>query len=113
MAPPLPTLIRYTKPREGSREAWVKKVAGWRKVPRKGFRKLLDAEGRPLRGDSLSLAASFRVIPGTAAMSSTPASLMPLTEPKRRISSRFLLGPMPGIVSIELVMVRLERSLRW
>ena len=37
-------------------------------------------------------------MPGTAAMSSTEASLMPWTDPKRRSSMRLRLGPMQELL---------------
>ena len=52
-------------------------------------------------------------MPGTAAISSTAASLMPLSDPKRRISMRLRFGPMPVTSSIGELRLPLLRRLRW
>ena len=56
--------------------------------------------------------AMERVRPGTEAMSSTDASLIPCKEPKRRNSVRFRLGPMPVTKSMGDRRLPLLRRLR-
>ena len=56
--------------------------------------------------------AMERVRPGTEAMSSTEASRMPCKEPKRRISIRLRLGPMPVTKSMGDRRLPLLRRLR-
>ena len=56
--------------------------------------------------------ASDRVIPGTAAISSTAASLMPFREPNRRISIRLRFGPIPLTRSMGDPRLPLLRRLR-
>ena len=60
-----------------------------------------------------SLVARDRVMPGTAAISSTLACLIPLSEPNRRMSVRLRLGPIPVTASIAELTLDLLRSLRW
>lgn len=60
-----------------------------------------------------SSSAALRVIPGTAASSSTVAFRIPSSDPKRFSSNCRRFGPMPGISSSRDDVADLLRSLRW
>ena len=60
----------------------------------------------------LSLMARDRVMPGTDAISSTAASLIPFRVPKRRMSMRLRFGPMPVTLSMGDFKLSLLRRLR-
>lgn len=63
--------------------------------------------------EPLTFSAKPRVMPGTAAMSSTGASRTPWTEPKRRRRAFLRTGPMPPMSSIAEATERLDLTLRW